>query len=409
MYTTRSFRPLRTLNITAKVCVAIVCLLGASTQVFAQVAAEPVDGAKTRFAREIADYEKIAQRCLDQFAREHALPGATLAFVLDDGRCGAVAYGVTRKTDGRAMKPNDRMLAGSIGKTHVAAVLLQLDEEGKVKLDDKISTWFGKEDWFPRLPNAEQITLRMLMHHSSGIPEHVLMPEFLAAVKKDPEKIWRPAELVSYVLDEPALFPAGEGWSYADTNFILVGMVIERVSGRKYYDLLRERILRPLELKDTFPSDQRVLPGLVSGYTGPRNPFPVPEEVSVDGRVAFHPQMEWTGGGLVSTSPDLARWAKLLYGGDVLKEATKAEMLHGVDAGLRLGPGHKYGLGVILRDSRFGPTCGHSGWFPGYVSVMCYYSKLGVGIAFQTNTDVGMSSPVMEELLDRMAESISTP
>jgi D-alanyl-D-alanine carboxypeptidase len=396
-------------NFTRNIFLAILFSFWACGWSLAQTATRSAGGEKSRFGRDITAYREIAQQRLDDFVREHSLPGASLAFVLDDGRCAAVASGVAHKGSGRAMKPNDRMLAGSIGKTYVAAVLLQLYEEGKVKLDDKIATWFGKEDWFPRLPNAEQITLRMLMNHTSGIPEHVMMPEFLAAVRKDPEKVWRPEELVAYVLDQPGLFPAGGGWSYADTNYILVGMIIERVTGRKYYDVLTERILRPLALNDTIPSDQRVLPGLVSGYTGPGNPFPVSEEVSVDGRCGFHPQMEWTGGGLLSTSLDLARWAKQLYGGEVLKAPTKAEMLQGVDALERLGPGHKYGLGTIIRVSKLGPVYGHSGWFPGYLSVMFYYPDVRLAVAFQTNTDVMHGSSAMENLLDKMCDALAAP
>ena len=364
---------------------------------------------KTRYTLDVAVYQNRVQPVLEKFAREQKLPGATLSFVLDDGRVGSVAVGVSHKADYRPMKPNDRMLAGSIGKTHVSAVALLLMQEGRIALDDKISTWFGKEDWFPRLPNAEQITLRMLMNHTSGIPEHVMMPEFLVAVRKDVERVWRPEELITYVLDKPPLFPAGQGWSYADTNYILVGMIIERVTGRAYYDELRERILRPLKLNDTLPSDQRILPGLISGYTGPQNPFPVPEEVSVDGRCAFHPQMEWTGGGLLSNSADLAQWAKQLYGGDMLHDSTKTLLLQGVKAETRLGPGHSYGLGVIIRHIDRGPAYGHAGWFPGYISIMDYYPELDLAIAFQTNTDVGVHSPIVETLLDEVAKAVTAP
>ena len=132
------------------------------------------------------------------------------------------------------MQPSDRMLAGSVGKTYAAAVALQLCEAGRLDLDAKTARWLSDEPWFPRLPNAEQLTLRQLMNHTSGLRDHVWMPDFHAALAADMQRVWRPEELVAYVLDTEPLFPAGAGWSYADTNYILVGMIIERVTGRPF-------------------------------------------------------------------------------------------------------------------------------------------------------------------------------
>jgi len=357
---------------------------------------------KSRFSLTVQQYERIAHKHLSAFHDAKDFPGATLAFVLDDGRAGGVAVGVADKRYDAPMAPDSRMLSGSIGKTYVSAVALLLLEEKRLDLDSKISRWLGDDIWFQHLPNADQITLRMLMSHTSGVPDHVHDPEFLAEVLANTEKTWRPEELITYVQDKPPLHPAGAGWSYADTNYILVGMIIERVTGRKYYDVLTERVLKPYGLGDTLPSDQRVLPGLVNGYTLAENQFQIPEEASIDGRCFFHPQMEWTGGGLLSTSPDLARWAKLLYGGDVLKSNTQQQMLQGLLAP-RLGPGHKYGLGVILRSSELGPVHGHGGWFPGYVSIMAYYANLDLALAMQINHDSTAGLAEIEKLLDDVA------
>lgn len=350
-----------------------------------------------------AGFASTAQEKLDALVAGLEAPGATLGYAWTNGASGAVASGVACKSTGERMQPTDRMLAGSIGKTYVAAVMLQLVEEGRVDLDQQVSGWLGKEEWYPRVPNAGTITLRMLMNHTSGIPEHVLMPEMMEALRAEPQKVWRPVELVAFVLDRDPLFPAGEGWSYADTNYILVGMIIERVTGRTYYDELARRILRPLELADTIPSDRIELPGLVCGYTSEQNPFPVPAEVVTGGRCAFNPQMEWTGGGLMTSAEDLARWGALFYGGDVLKSETKRYMCQGVDAP-RLGPGHTYGLGVIMREGNAGPVYGHSGWFPGYISMLAYYPEHGLALAVQINTDTRVPSPALEAFLDALAK-----
>ncbi|MFY9572299.1 MAG: serine hydrolase domain-containing protein, partial [Blastocatellia bacterium] len=289
------------------------------------------------------------------------------------------------------LKPTDRMLAGSIGKTYAAAVMLQLVQEGQVKLDSKVDRWFGKEAWFPRLPNARDLTLRMLMNHSSGIPEHVLNKDFIAAMKKDPDRIWKPEELIAYILDSKPLFAAGQGWSYADTNYILVGMIFERVTKRTLYGEVGRRILRPLKLERTIPSDRRTLPEVITGYSMPNSPFGFEGRVIIDGKFIINPQMEWTGGGFASTAEDLARWAKYLYEGSVLKKATLEQMLSGVEAkeGRGSGAGNRYGLAVQIRPSDWGVSYGHGGWFPGYLSEMEYFPQHKIAVAVQFNTDAG--------------------
>jgi D-alanyl-D-alanine carboxypeptidase len=320
-----------------------------------------------------------------------SFPGATLGFVLPDGRSGSVSVGTADIENKIPLKPNDRMLAGSIGKTYVSAAMLGLVQEGKVNLDSKIERWFGNEPWFSRLPNARDITLRMLMNHSSGIPEHVLDKKFIAEMKKDPDRIWKPEELIFYILDAKPLFAAGKGWSYADTNYILVGMIFERVTRKTVYGEVERRILKPLKLERTIPSDRRVLPEVITGYSMPNSPFGFEGRVIVEGKFIINPQMEWTGGGFASTAEDLARWAKLLYEGKVLKKETLDQMLTGVDAkeGRGSGAGNKYGLAVQIRTSDWGVSYGHGGWFPGYISEMEYFPQQKIAVAIQFNTDAG--------------------
>ena len=340
-------------------------------------------------AVDLGEAQRLAQGRLDAWRRASGFPGATLGFVLPDGHDGAVATGVSSVADGAAMRPDDRMLAGSVGKTFVAAVALQLVDEERLDLDARIATWLGDEPWFIRLPKARDITLRMLLNHTSGVSEHVMMPEFHETLRAEPWKVWKPEELVAFSLDKNPLFEAGRGWSYADTNFILAGLIIERVTGRRYYDELTDRILRPLRLDATSPLEGPDLPGLVSGYTGEGNPFPVPTDGEVARRgeyLAFNPQMEWCGGGVISNSRDLARWVRALFEGNVLKSATRAAMLEGIPAP-RLGPNDRYGLGVQMYESPHGPVLGHSGWFPGYNTFVAYYAEHRLALAVQINTD----------------------
>lgn len=331
------------------------------------------------------DLSKRIQLKLIELRDASGFPGVNVGITTPDGRSIGISVGYSDLESEKALKPPDRMLAGSIGKTFVSAVTLQLVEEGKLNLDDKIEKWLGKEQWFERLPNARALTLRMLMNHTSGIPEHVLHKDFVRALKEQPDKVWKPEELIAFILGREPLFDAGKDWSYADTNYILVGMIFERVSGKTVYGEVERRILKPLKLKETLPSDSRMIPGLISGYVSPNSPFGIEGRTIIGGKFIINPQMEWCGGGFASTAEDLARWAKALYGGRVFRQTTLRELLNAVPA--KTGKGDKYGLGVQVRETDWGASYGHGGWFPGYLSEMEYFPKYQTAIAVQFNTD----------------------
>ena len=352
-----------------------------------------------------ADLQLKLETKLAELCKAGRLPGATFGFVLPDGRSGAVATGYSDVEKKIPMRPNDKMLSASIGKSYVSAIMLQLIQEGKANLSDKIDHWFGAENWFYRLPNAGDITLRMLMNHTSGIPDHIENRRFIAARRQNPERFWSPQELVMTILDAPPLFPAGKGWAYSDTNYILVGMIIEQITHAAYYDELSRRILRPLRLDDTSPSNKKVISGLISGYTDPKNPYGVPEKVCQDGKDALNPQAEWTGGGLVSTSLDTARWAKYLFGGNVLQPSSLRTMLSGVDK-VDL-PAHKYGLGVYIRTGEWGTSYGHGGDYYGFRSAVDYFADYDLAVAIQVNSDNFASERQMHLILDSYLDALA--
>ncbi|UCG28113.1 MAG: beta-lactamase family protein, partial [Bacteroidales bacterium] len=204
--------------------------------------------------------------------------------------------------------------------------------------------------------------------------------------------------------DEP-VHPAGEGWAYSDTNYIILGMIIERLMGTGYYDLLKERILEPLSLANTIPADRRELPGLSSGYTGYTGQFGIPEKVSEDGIMVFNPQMEWTGGGLVVTTADLAIWAKRLYEGELFTEETLRMMTTPVPFRAALPDQAKYGMGTFVWEGENGTSYGHSGFMPGYMALMEYLPVYGFSIAIQFNTDHGIKKSLYE-YLDTFKEKV---
>ena len=331
-----------------------------------------------------AELRARLQATLDSLHAAGRFPGATAGIALPDGEVIALAVGSADTARDIPMRPDVRMLAGSVGKTFVAAVAVQLIREGRLDLDAPISRYLGSESWFARLPNAADVTVRHLLTHTSGIQRYEFKPAVTELLTREPDKVWTPEERIGFVLGDTPPFRAGEGWEYSDTNYILVGMLIERITGRDLYDEIRRRILEPHGLRNTVPSDRRAVPGVVQGYAGANNPFGGTDAMIIDGQMAVNPQMEWAGGGFATTAAELARGARLLYEGHVLDSAGTALMLQGVPA--RLGPNTQYGLGVIIRPTAHGVTYGHSGFFPGWQTDMMYFPSLRTAIAVQVNT-----------------------
>ena len=367
------------------------------------VLVSPAIGRQPTQPKDTQALKAALQAKLDEWHKAGKFPGATLGVVLPDGESFGLATGYSDRAARTPMKPNDRMLAGSVGKTFAAATALQLVKEGRIGLDDKVEKYLGGEPWFARLPNAKDITVRQLMNHTSGLVRYEFKPQFTKDLTANPEKAWTPAELVAYLLDEKRPFEAGKGWDYSDTNYIVLGMIIEKVTGRKFYDEASIRLLKPLKLKDTIPQDGLKLKGVVQGYAGPNNPFGGKDAMIQEGRFTINPQFEWTGGGFASTAQDLARWAKMMYEGRAYSPDLLPEVLDGVSAPM-LGRETRYGLGVIVRKTQAGTSYGHSGFFPGYMTDMMYFPDSKIAIAVQVNTSVGrdLGKPLSRVLVEMM-------
>lgn len=349
--------------------------------------------AQTRAADRTQLRERLQQK-LDSLHRDGRFAGATAAIALDDGTVITLATGQSDTASHTPMRPTDLMLAGSTGKTFFAALALQLVHEKRITLDDPLSRYLGDAPWWraadgrTRLPNGDDITLRMLMNHTSGIVRYEFNPAFTSALSAEPYREWSPAEQIAFVLDTEPPFPAGQGWDYSDTNYILLALALEKATGQRAYDMIRTRLLEPLRLTRTVPSTSPHIDGLVQGYAGANNPFGGADAVLADGRLTFNPAFEWAGGGFATTTEDLARWAKALYEGRAFDPALMTHALDGIPAPA-LGRGVSYGLGVIIRDSPLGPAWGHSGFFPGYLTDMRYFPEHRIAVAVQVNNSDG--------------------
>ncbi len=311
--------------------------------------------------------------------------GATAALILPDGSLHTGVWGALAEDPGTPMPADARMLAGSAGKTFFSVVLLQLVEEGTLSLDDTLAKHLGDLDWFDEIPNADAITLRHLANHTSGLRDHVWFETFQRTVRRNPDRAWAHEELAKQIAGTEALFEPGDAWAYSDTNYVLLGLVMERATGEDCYDMICERVLTPLALEGSSPSDRAELPGLVGGTTTLGGVFEIDEIVARDGVYVMNPQWEWAGGGMVSTSADLARLFHAIWTTDLFEPESIDELMSYAPAAL--GPGAGYSVGMIRMRSPVGEWHGHMGIMPGYLTHAVHYPEHGVTVAVQVNAD----------------------
>jgi D-alanyl-D-alanine carboxypeptidase len=295
------------------------------------------------------------QHNLDVLTAQDGVPGAE-AVVQDGGRTRVARSGAGDLAAGKPFPRNGSFRAGSVTKSFVATVVLQLVAEGRVKLDAPV------ERYLPGLLPDRRITVRQLLQHTSGLYNYT---EDLD--RTDPEVLRHrgaePAELVAMALKHPALFPPGTSWSYSNTNYIVAGMIVERVTGHDLSGEIARRITRPLGLRDTYlprRGDEKLPAPHAVGYA------------PIGGQLVdfsdFDATIAWAAGGLVSTPADLDRFYGALLGGRLLRPAQLAEMQHTVPADLGV-PGAGYGLGLGSIPISCGLFWGHQGGIIGFTNL----------------------------------------
>jgi D-alanyl-D-alanine carboxypeptidase len=251
------------------------------------------------------------------------------------------------------MRVENRFKIGSITKTFVATVVLELVRDGKLQLGDTVA------HWLPGLvPNGAHITVRQLLRHQSGLFDYFEDPRATAPyLAGDLGYVWAPRALIALATSHPPLFPPGSAFSYSNTNYLVLGLIVERVTGHSLRQELRRRIFTPLHLGSTrFPTSQRFGPRLAHGYLwspGSR------QDVT-----AVSQSLGWAAGGAVSSAGDVARFFRALLAGRILPH----HLLHEMRRTVPLGPGVGYGLGIIRVASPCGQLWGHDGSFAGYLS-----------------------------------------
>jgi D-alanyl-D-alanine carboxypeptidase len=336
-------------------------------------------------------YETRFQSLLDS-AVSDGLPGVSLG-IRGLGIDFAAAAGVADIVTGEPLTVNHRMYIASLGKTFTATIALQLYDEARLDLDDPVTSWLP-DRVTKRIPLSDAITLRHLLSHRSGIHDYMNdAVAWRADFMSDAGRDWTHSDIVSYLYDRPLLFEPGSEFEYSNSNYILAGMIIEKITGQPLHALIRKRILAPLGLKHTINGKQRAY-----------------NEHSAHGYVIRRGRMidtyPWFGhygladSGIQSTPGDMTLFAESLFStGKLLSKRMRAEMIDVV----MTGQSHSgYGMGIYVQQNPWGAGLrwySHDGIDPGYQADLMYLPDFDLSIVLAANASMGKADRVYAKLV----------
>ncbi|MFF2850290.1 serine hydrolase domain-containing protein [Streptomyces sp. NPDC058001] len=343
------------------------------------------------FPQLTADVSARLDAAIQRVMREADVPGVTVGLWAPGKGSYVRSFGVADKATGAPMEPNLNMRIGSETKTFTVTALLRLVDEGKVGLDDPIGKYVSG------VPGGDRITLRELAGMRSGLFNYSEDPDFDKALTSDPQRPFTPQELLDYSFKHPVGFQPGEKFEYSNTNLILVGLVVEKVSGVPLNQYIDQNVVRPAGLTHTlFPTGAEFPTPHARGYTNQ----------SASGQVVdatdWNPSWGWAAGAMISDLQDLRSWARTLATGTLLTPETQAQRLATAPTGV---PGAGYGLGIFNVQG----WIGHNGSLPGYESLTLYLPESGATLVVLLNTDILYNGQEPGTLFGQAITEVVTP
>jgi D-alanyl-D-alanine carboxypeptidase len=335
---------------------------------------------------------------LDRVRRQLGIPGVSATILFPDGTRWTGVSGHADVATKQLVTPDTAFALASMSKTFTSALILQLVDEGRVRLDEPAVGLLPPL----KLKVDRRITVAMLLNHTSGLADYFLNPKIDGPLQKRPGAAWTVDQTLRYV-GKP-LSPPGRAWHYSNTNYLLLGLIAERVSGRPYAELVRSRLLAPAGLGATWvQTGERARAPLAHGYRLPGTK-PTVNPIDLDdgsGIAPFRSVVTAAGGAgsLAATSPDLATWARALYGGRVLGPTGTGLLLSGFSKTTNYQPGVSYGYGVQALSIDGHPSLGHSGRLLGFRGAVRHFPVDALTIAVLTNQSRADPAVIVRRLL----------
>lgn len=379
----RLHRPLRVL---AALAAAGAMVVTAACAEAAQSAAPPAA------APAVPAYGAKLQPQLEQLARDMLVTGAVVQVRSPELGDWTTAIGTRTFHGNDPVQVGDHVRIGSVTKTWTGTVVLQLVDEGRIRLDDPVAKYR------PDVPNGQNVTIEQMLSMRSGLGNYTTSLDLSRRIDADPGAVFDPEELIAVGLAMPTTFPPGEGFSYSNTNTVLLGRIVEQLTGNSLETEITQRVLdRSGMAESSFPTSSAALPDPhPTGYTYGTNVETVDTNVlSAEKQAAAragtlapmdvtftNPSWAWSAGAGISTAGDLTRYLPALVGGGLLSpelQKTRLESTRPVDPTDPQSPG--YGLAL----ARFGPMYGHTGELPGYNTFTGYDPDRKISVVVWTS------------------------
>lgn len=313
---------------------------------------------------------RYADQLLQQQPINNQSPGVAVLVARGDELLFKKAYGQANIELGVPLSPEHKFRIGSVTKQFAAAALLKLIDEGKASLTDPLNKYL------PDYPNAEAITLLQLLNHTSGVISYTGIPGYMH------NKIRRElstAELIDEFKDLPVDFAPGTDFKYNNSGYVLLGAVIEAISGKSWHQYINDALLQPNKLNTVvYPGEQTIIPGMASGYS-----LRPGQEIKQSALLSM--TQPHAAGALVADVDALWQWNRLLHGGKLLKAETYQQMITPTAAAAEADA--KYGFGISLGRLRGMQELQHGGGINGFVSLLVYLPQQEVTVAMLRNSD----------------------
>ena len=312
-------------------------------------------------------------------------PGVLTLVKKGDAQPTVTSVGTGNTATNEPISPNDVTRIASVSKAFSGAAALVLVRDGKLKTTDTIG------QTIKGLPKAwEQITLAQLLQHTSGLPDYIKNENFIKQFSNDLAQSWTPQELLAFVENTPVNFAPGSTYKYSDTDNIVVGLIVESVTGRPYEKELEELVYKPLKLTATSLPNTVAMPNpFIRGYD--YNELDEKEDITD----LINPTAAWASGGMLSTVNDLDAFIRAYASGQLVGEAARNEQFTFVEGESGPpGPGqNSAGLGIFQYTTACGTVYGHTGNYPGYVTFIAATEDGANSAVVIANTQINVGSP----------------
>jgi len=329
------------------------------------------------------------ERAVEEVLERDGIPGAIVGVWVSERGEWTAAVGIADRGTGQEMSVTDLMRIGGVTKSFTATLVLQLVDEGMLGLEDPLA------GFCPWVQNAREVSVRMLLNHTSGIVDDYRNPAFWDIASADPLYVWQPEELVKASMGRDIDAVPGEDFNYSNANYLLLGIIVEQVTGMKLAEAMGKYLFAPLGLSATvFPEGPEIAGPHAHSFISVGDNAGMYDMTS-----GIDPSITWAAGAIVSNLEDMKVWARALATGELLEEGTQDERLRWVEVpGMEgAGAGYRYGLGIL----ELGGFVGHNGEFSGFQASVFHLPSREASIVVMLNSNINPTGS--QDIFTRLA------